>query len=264
MRQRLRSVLLCLASGVMAGVFAGAVPGAPAQASPLCDRPEPPPSCWGGGGEDPDPVPVDNVAKGSLDEVSFVGNGVRVRGWAADIDTSNPLLVDIYIDGVFTKTLTANTYRPDVAAVYPSFGAYRGYDAFVPSGHGAHTVCAWVINVAPPGANPLPNHQLGCGTYDVPVVTDVVSYYDHSAQKWMVAFDDNVLGEARFEVRWDYVVRVTIPGTDWSYDEARAWKTTLPAHEGTGRVALPLPRPARATKLTITAPGFGSVSVTDL
>ncbi|MFC0527206.1 hypothetical protein ACFFIA_05995 [Phytohabitans kaempferiae] len=245
-------------------MFASAILAAPAQATSLCDRPEPPPSCWGGGGEGPDPVPVDHAARGALDEVSFVGNGVRVRGWAADIDTSNSLLVDIYIDDVFTQTLTANTYRPDVAAAHPSFGAYRGYDAFVPSRHGAHTVCAWAINVAPPGANPLPNHQLGCKTYNMPVVTNIVSSYDSLAKQWMIAFDDNVVGETRFDVRWDYYVWVTVPGTDWSYNQPRTWSTTLPAHEGTGRVTLPLLRPANATKLTISAPGFGSVSITNL
>ncbi|GAA2641076.1 hypothetical protein GCM10010399_88520 [Dactylosporangium fulvum] len=251
------AVLLALTGAVAAS-------GAPAHAASLCDRPEPPPSCNGGGGEDPDPGPVDTAPRGAFDTMTFVGNGVHVTGWAADIDTGGPLLVDIYVDGAFTRTLTANTYRPDVAAVYPYFGAYRGYDAFVPSGHGAHTVCAWVINVAPAGATPLPNRQLGCKSYDVPAVANIKSSYANG--QWTIAFDDNVVGETGFQVRWDYYVLSTIPGTHQQWPSYRYLTYTLPAHAGTGRVSVPAPygRPANTTKLTVTAPGSGSASTTDV
>jgi len=248
------AVLLALAGAVVA-------PAAAAQAVSLCDRPEPPPSCPGGGGGEGEDNP-DTAPRGALDTVTFVGNGVRVTGWAADVDSGAPLLVDIYVDGAFAQTLTAGGYRPDVAAVYPHFGAYRGYDAFVPSRHGAHTVCAWAINVAPAGSVPLPNRQLGCKAYDVPVASTIRSSYTDG--RWMIAFDDNVLGETGFEVRWDYYVLQTIPGSSQQIASPRTATYDLPAHAGTGRVSLPAPigRPANATKLTITAPGFGSASTT--
>ncbi|MEV8511673.1 hypothetical protein [Dactylosporangium sp. NPDC051484] len=250
------AVLLALSGAAVA-------PGAPAHAASRCDQPEPPPTCNGGGG-DPDPGPVDIAPLGAFDTMTFVGNGVRVTGWAADYDSSGPLLVDVWIDGAFAKTLTANAYRPDVAAAYPSFGAYRGYDAVVPSRHGSHTVCAWAINVTPAGATPLPHRGLGCKTYDVPVATNIQSYYDFSSKQWMVAFDDNVLGEASFEVRWDYYILQTLPGSSIKIASPQTRTFTLPAHDGTGRVSLPLWRPEHATKLTITAPGFGSASTTAL
>ncbi|GAA2359062.1 hypothetical protein [Dactylosporangium salmoneum] len=249
------AVLLALTGAV-------AAPGAPVHAASRCNQPEPPPSCNGGG--DPDPSPVDSPPLGAFDAMTFVGNGVNVAGWAADADTSGPLLVDIWIDDAFAKTLTANTYRPDVAAVYPSFGAYRGYDAFVPSRNGAHTVCAWAINVTPPGATPLSHRQLGCKTYDVPVATNIQSFYDSTAGRWMIGFDDNVLGETSFEVRWDYYILQTIPGSSIKIASPQTLTYTLPAHDGTGRVSLPGTRPINATKLTITAPGFGSASTTAL
>ncbi|MGI5243014.1 hypothetical protein [Dactylosporangium sp. CA-139066] len=260
----MRSTLVRAGIPVLLALFAAvAAPGAPAHAASMCNQPEPPPSCNGGGG-DPDPGPVDSPPRGAFDTMTFVGNGVNVTGWAADPDGSGPLLVDIWIDGAFAKTLTANTYRPDVAAVYPSFGAYRGYDAFVPSRHGAHSVCAWAINVTPAGATPLANRQLGCKTYDVPVATNIQSFYDYTAGQWMIAFDDNVLGETRFDVRWDYYVWQTIPGSSVRIAAPRTLTYTLPPHDGTGRVSVPGTRPANATSLTITAPGFGSVSTTAL
>ncbi|MEV6923758.1 hypothetical protein AB0M46_04480 [Dactylosporangium sp. NPDC051485] len=240
---------------------AAAAPGAPAHAASRCNQPEPPPTCNSG---DPDPGPVDTAPLGAYDTLTFVGNGVRVTGWAADHDSSGPLLVDIWIDDAFAKTLTADAYRPDVAAAYPSFGAYRGFDAVVPSRHGSHTVCAWAINVTPPGASLLPHRGLGCKTYDVPVATNIQSYFDHSTQQWMVAFDDNVLGETSFQVRWDYYVVQTLPGSSIRVYDPRTQTFTLSAHDGTGRVSLPLWRPEHATMLTITAPGFGSASTTAL
>jgi hypothetical protein len=237
-----------------------AVPGA-AHATALCDQPVPPPAC-DDYEPDPDPGPVDLPARGALDSVAFTGNGVRLTGWAADADSPGPLQVHVYIDGGFAGSLTAGSYRPDVAAAYPSYGAYRGYDGVLPARHGAHTVCAYAINVTPPGASPAGNPLLGCRDYNTPAVANVVSFHD--GQQWLISFDDNVIGETGFTVRWDYWVWYTIPNTNQRIQTPRSYSYTLPAHDGTGRVTMPDHRTSNAIRLTVTAPGFGSASTTDL
>ena len=248
------AMLLALAGTV-------AVPAGAAHAQLVCDQPIPPPACDDNDPE-PDPGPTDVAPRGAFDTMTFVGNGVRITGWAADVDSAGPLTVHVYVDGVFAGSPVADTYRPDVAAAYPHFGAYRGYDAVVPSKHGAHTVCTYAINVSPPGTTtPATNQNLGCRSYDVPAVANVESLY---SGQWLVAFDDNIVGETGFEVRWEYVTWYTIPGTHYRVATPRVWSYTVPAHEGTGRVSLPDRRPPDATKLTVIAPGFGSASTTDL
>ena len=111
---------------------------------------------------------------------------------------------------MFAASPVADRYRPDVAAAYPSYGAYRGYDAVVPSRHGAHTVCVYAINVSPPGTTTAAgNPNLGCRSYDVPAVANVESLY---SGQWLVAFDDNVIGETEFQVRWDVLHLLHDPG----------------------------------------------------
>ncbi|MDG6106702.1 hypothetical protein Daura_29050 [Dactylosporangium aurantiacum] len=230
-----------------------------AHATALCDQPVPPPAC--SEDPDPDPGPIDTPPRGALDSVAFTGNGARVTGWAADGDSAAPLQVHVYVDGAFAGAAVADTYRPDVAAVYPYFGAWRGYDAVVPARPGTHTVCTYAINVQPPNTSPAGNRQLGCRSYDVPAVANVASLY---SGQWLVAFDDNVVGETGFEVMWEYFTWYTIPGTHERVATPRVWRYTLPPHEGTGRVTLPDQRPINATRLTVTAPGLGSASTTDL
>ncbi|MEU0557126.1 hypothetical protein [Dactylosporangium sp. NPDC006015] len=256
----MKSLTRATAAALLALAGAIAVPGA-AHATPLCNQPVPPPAC-GDQDPDPDPGPIDTPPRGALDAVTFTGSGVRVEGWAADGDTAAALQVHVYIDGTYAGSTVANTYRSDVAAVYPYFGAYRGYEAVIPAKHGSHTVCAYAINVTPSGATPTGNPQLGCRTYNAPAISNIVSF--HNGQQWMISFDDNVIGETGFTVRWDYWVWYTIPGTHERVQTPRYWTYTLPAHEGTGRVTMPDQRTINATRLTVTAPGFGGASTTDL
>lgn len=96
---------------------------------------------------------------GNLEVVTASHDQVSVAGWALDPDTAAPISVDIYVDGVNLQRLTADQSRPDVAAAFPGWGAAHGYSATL--GHlsqGAHTVCAWAINVLAGNSNPL----LGC------------------------------------------------------------------------------------------------------
>ena len=101
---------------------------------------------------------------GSLDSVTAVAGGVRVRGWSIDPNTSSPTRVHVYVDGRGRVAATANRTRNDVARVYPHAGAAHGFDVEVPDvAPGARQVCVYAINAAGEGGNTL----LGCRTVTV-------------------------------------------------------------------------------------------------
>ena len=102
---------------------------------------------------------------GSIDIVSSAPDHLRVRGWAIDPDTPNPIDVQLFVNGTALNTTTANVSRPDVGGAYPGFGSNHGYDALVPyTGGGPLIVCATGINAGPNRAN----RQLGCKPFDRP------------------------------------------------------------------------------------------------
>lgn len=106
-------------------------------------------------------VDVDDPA-GSLDVGMVVPGGLRVAGWALDPDTTGPVPVHVYVDGVGVAVLSAAVIRPDVASAWPGYGAAHGFDATVAvapdPAHPSPQVCVYAIDVAPPGGNRL----LGC------------------------------------------------------------------------------------------------------
>ncbi len=94
---------------------------------------------------------------GALDAVSGTSGSLHLLGWAADPDTSAPIVVHVYVDGSFVKAAPADGQRPDVAAALPALGAQHGYDVAVamPS-IGTHDICVYGINAAgTPGDNDL-------------------------------------------------------------------------------------------------------------
>jgi hypothetical protein len=103
----------------------------------------------------------DETPFGSLDEVRTDGAGVRVRGWAIDPDTTDPIDVHVYVDG-HGYAVHADQQRPDVAVAFARFGGSHGFDIRLPLAPGTHHVCAYAIDVGF-GDNPL----LGCDTVDV-------------------------------------------------------------------------------------------------
>ncbi|MCE4025684.1 hypothetical protein LXM50_06835 [Microbacterium sp. Au-Mic1] len=96
---------------------------------------------------------------GNFESAVAVSGGVQVSGWAIDPDTTAPIAVHFYIDGVGVPRM-ADQPRPDVGAAYPSAGAQHGFATMIPAGPSSHTVCAYAINDAP-GNNPL----LGCRSF---------------------------------------------------------------------------------------------------
>ena len=97
---------------------------------------------------------------GHIDSVSALPGSVRMTGWVFDPDTSASIPLHVYINGVGTSVLAANT-RTDVGAIWPSVGSEHGFDLTLPiSVSGSQNVCLYGINAAGGGSNKL----LGCRT----------------------------------------------------------------------------------------------------
>ena len=90
---------------------------------------------------------------GGVNSVTAVGGGrVRVVGWAIDGETSGPIRVHIYSDGRPVASIAADREGADLAPF--GFGTAHGFDATVTVGAGAHSVCAYAIDVGS-GSNVL-------------------------------------------------------------------------------------------------------------
>jgi hypothetical protein len=113
---------------------------------------------------------------GVLDEIVVVSPGaLRIRGWAADPDATNPMTVHIGFSGapsylnqsgvtLLTRLFTGAS-RPDVTRTFPTLGEATGFDeTFFLAPHGAYHLCAWAINQGP-GWN---NTTLGCRDVTMP------------------------------------------------------------------------------------------------
>lgn len=106
-------------------------------------------------------VPTGNPF-GYLDSVSAGTGEVRVVGWSADPDIAGAIPVHVYVGGTGTAA-AADVTRPDVAAVFPGWGAGHGFDVRLPAPPGPATVCVFALNAAEGDANPM----LGCRTVSV-------------------------------------------------------------------------------------------------
>ena len=95
---------------------------------------------------------------GSLDVASGGLGKITVAGWTIDPDTTAPLSVHVYVDGVGAAVTIANISRPDVGAAYPADGPNHGFSVDVDASPGPHDVCVYAINV---GAG-TGNTTLGC------------------------------------------------------------------------------------------------------
>jgi hypothetical protein len=89
--------------------------------------------------QSPDPV-------GQMEDIFPEPGGFRVRGWAVDPNTSDPLNVHIYRGSSGTAVQTT-VRRDDILAQYPNASVTSGFDAHVDAPAGAAAVCAYGINV---------------------------------------------------------------------------------------------------------------------
>ncbi|MFC8192694.1 hypothetical protein ACFUMH_13645 [Cellulomonas sp. NPDC057328] len=97
---------------------------------------------------------------GAIDEITVRGRTLTVGGWALDPDTSSPIGVHVYVDGV-GAAVVADAPRPDVGAAYGRSGRH-GYVHQRELAPGVRTVCVYAIN---DGAGP--NTTLGCSSVTV-------------------------------------------------------------------------------------------------
>ncbi|NKY22518.1 hypothetical protein [Cellulomonas denverensis] len=99
---------------------------------------------------------------GSLDAVTATGpSSIRVRGWALDPDTRDPIRVHVYVDGKSVQALTADGVRNDVDRAH-GMGPNHGFDATITVAAGTHEVCTYAID-SNGGGNP----RFGCKTVTV-------------------------------------------------------------------------------------------------
>ena len=104
-------------------------------------------------------VVLSGSAEGNLEVVGPAGPGkVRVAGWAHDPDTTGPVDVHVYVDGVGRANVRADAHRADVGTAFGGLGPGLGLSTVIggiPAG--THEVCAYAINVGR-----SPTQLLGC------------------------------------------------------------------------------------------------------
>jgi SpoIID/LytB domain protein len=97
---------------------------------------------------------------GHLDAVSLQGATWVAQGWALDPDVTDPVFVDVYVDGHMVARVSANGPRGDVSAIYAGWSAGVGYSAPLNLTTGKHQICTYAINTGSGTTNP----SLGCVT----------------------------------------------------------------------------------------------------
>ena len=102
---------------------------------------------------------------GSLDAVTLVSGGVRIQGWTSDWNTTDPISVVVWLNGMLQNgVFVADKPRPDVDAAFGR-GSNYGFDERLNAPVGPVTVCVSAVNVGP-GDNSL----LGCRTASAPPI----------------------------------------------------------------------------------------------
>lgn len=104
-------------------------------------------------------APVTDQARNPVGNFEALVGGqgsATVGGWVLDPDTSDPIAVHVYVDGVGLPFM-ADLERADVAAGYPGLGSRHGFWQKIDMGPGTHEVCVFGINNGP-GSHTL----LGC------------------------------------------------------------------------------------------------------
>lgn len=107
------------------------------------------------------PVLVDPF--GSIDGVTSTPSSLTVRGWTIDPDTSNGVVVGVFLDGAGQGFFNANASRPDVGAAFPGYGNDHGFEVTIPATVGPHTVCVSALNQVMGTKTP----SLGCQPINV-------------------------------------------------------------------------------------------------
>ncbi len=185
---------------------------------------------------------------GWLDQVSPVAGGFRLRGWAADPETTGPIDLHIYVDGRFVQRVLANRPRPDLAGPFPGIGINHGFEAVVPMGPGRYNVTVYAINVldgseqpvigsAPVGVGqPFGYADLQIGPAKVRAIGWVIDP-DHTTPAAVQAYVDGTLVGT-----WDAnVYRSDVAAIYSSYGGEHGFDIQIPMPEGTHLIELRSP-----------------------
>lgn len=101
---------------------------------------------------------------GIIDEVSSAPGEINVRGWAIDPDTTSPIRVHVYVDGVGRASISADRVKEGLDSAEPDFGDAHGFATTIAGmGPGEHAVCIYAIDVGSGS-----NTRLGCRTVSMP------------------------------------------------------------------------------------------------
>lgn len=93
-------------------------------------------------------VPGDDPI-GSIDRISTITGGVRISGWAADLDAPDQhVYVWVTVNGE-GRHIKANLSRPDVQRVYPALTDRHGYSVDLRLPAGDNRVCLTAHNIGP-------------------------------------------------------------------------------------------------------------------
>jgi hypothetical protein len=182
---------------------------------------------------------------GSYDSAYALPGAIRVTGWAADLDTTQPVQVAISIDGQVRSTVTANGSRPDVEAVYPGIGTAHGFAATLSATPGAHQVCASAADVGGGGSS-----QLGCSTVTVMTGAPIGSLDSATRSGSNItvagwAFDPDTVDPIDVVFTLNGVTKTTVTATGTradlaavypGYGGAHGYSTTFTASGGTSQV----------------------------
>jgi metallopeptidase family M12-like protein len=86
---------------------------------------------------------------GGFDYISRAPGGARLKGWAIDPDTADPIAIRVLVDGTPAMVDLANQNDPGLGAAFPEYGPNHGYNTLVPMTPGNHNVCVWAVNQGP-------------------------------------------------------------------------------------------------------------------
>lgn len=83
--------------------------------------------------------------RGTWDSVTTTPTSITVSGWALDPETTDPIIVEVRVNGELSTTV-ANLDRPDIGALYPALGSRHGFSHSIPHGAGTSVVCLAAAN----------------------------------------------------------------------------------------------------------------------
>lgn len=118
-------------------------------------------------------------AFGAIDAVYRIPGGdestVRVKGWAIDPDTADPIEIRVKVDGFVQATDVAQRRRNDVERRYPRYGPDHGFQVDVFVGPGGHEVCVSAPKVGLGSAMGIDCVPVGVGVQPFGVVKSVTA-----------------------------------------------------------------------------------------